>query len=541
MGADKPGIAAQSGKPRETLLLPKTRPDRPAAGNAKLRAILFVMLVCVSLVGMGCWSLWKARVSQMGEASTATANMTRALAQHADDTLRAADLVLLGLVERLEVDGMNGAALPRLKKLLQARVADLSSLNGLFVYDQEGRWIVNSLNSTPANVNNADREYFVYHKMNLDQSAHVGVPIASRSTGRWVIPVSRRINHPDGTFAGVVLATIDMAYFRTFHESFEIGRNGTIFLALDNGTMLLRRPFQVATIGRDVSKGPVFTQLRTEGPGTKLLTSKVDRVERLYSYLHIRHYPLVVAVALGKDDIFANWREEAWRTALVIVFLIAVLSISGLRLVRQISVREQAEAELRAAKQTLENLNRSLEVLSLEDSLTGLGNRRRFDLALQAECKHSARYKTPLALVMIDVDHFKRYNDLYGHPAGDECLRQVGAAVKSARGRACDVATRYGGEEIAVLLPQTEAAGAYAAAERLRLAIETLGIAHAGNPAGRVTVSIGVASFVPSDDPDAPAVLVRAADRALYEAKAEGRNRVSLAARMDAAMIASES
>jgi diguanylate cyclase (GGDEF)-like protein len=520
-------------------LLPKTRPDRPAAGNAKLRALLFVLLVCVSLVGVGCWSLWKARVGQMEEASTATVNMTRALAQHADDTLRAADLVLLGLDERLEADGMNAASLPRLKKLLKATVADLSSLNGIFVYDEEGRWIVNSQDSIPANANNADREYFIHHKMNLDQSAHVGTPIESRSTGRWVIPLSRRLNHPDGTFAGVVLATIDMAYFRAFHESFEIGKNGVIFLALDNGTMLLRRPFSIDTIGRDISKGPVFTLLRTEGPGTKLLTSKVDQVERLYSYLHIRHYPLVVSMALGKEDIFAAWRQEAWRTATVIALLIVVLSGFGLRLVRQISVREQAEAELRAAKKTLEDLNRSLELLSLEDSLTGLGNRRRFDMALQAECRHSARYRTPLTLVMIDVDHFKRYNDLYGHPAGDECLRQVGAAVKSARGRACDVATRYGGEEIAVLLPQTEAAGAYAAAERLRVAIETLGIAHAGNPAGHVTVSIGVASFVPSDDPDAPAGLVRAADRALYEAKAAGRNRVSLAERVDAEMLTS--
>jgi diguanylate cyclase (GGDEF)-like protein len=512
----------------------------PAAGNAKLKALLFVLLVCLSLVGMGCWSLWKARVVQMEEATTATVNMTRALAQHADDTLRAADTVLLGLVERLEVDGMTAASLPRLKKLLQARVAGLSSLNGIHVYDQEGRWVVNSQNSMPANVNNADREYFIYHRLNLDQSAHIGLPIQSRSTGRWVIPLSHRINHPDGTFAGVVLATIDMAYFRTFHESFEIGRNGTILLALDNGTMLLRRPFTTSHIGRDIRNGPVFTQLRTVGPGTKLLTSSVDRVERLYSYLHIRHYPLVVSMALGKDDIFANWWQEVWRTAMVSVFLIIVVSGFGLHLVRQISVREKAEAELRAAKLTLENLNRSLELLSLEDSLTGLGNRRRFDLALQAECRHSARYRTPLALVMIDVDHFKRYNDLYGHPAGDECLRLVGAAVKSARGRTCDVATRYGGEEIAVLLPQTEATGAFAAAERLRLAIEALGITHAGNPAGRVTVSIGVASFVPSDDAGAPGRLVRAADRALYEAKAAGRNGVRLAEAAGAGAIASD-
>ena len=500
-----------------------------SAGNARFKALLFVLLVCLSLAGMGAWSLWKSRVAQMQEASTVTANMTRALAQHATDTLQAADSILLGLVERLEVDGMSEASLPRLKKLLQASVADLSSLNGIFVFDEQGRWVVHSQKSTPNNANNADREYFIYHRLNLDLSAHVGVPIESRSTGRWVIPVSRRLNHPDGTFAGVVLATIDMAYFRAFHESFDIGARGTIFLALDNGTMLVRRPFNTSYIGRNVSKGPVFTQLGAHGPGTTLLTSQVDQVTRLYSYTHVRHYPLVVSMALGKEDIFANWWQEAWGTAAVIGLLIIVLSGFGLRLVRQISVREMAEAELRDAKRTLENLNRSLELLSLEDSLTGLGNRRRFDIALQAECKHSLRHGTPLALVMIDVDYFKRYNDLYGHPAGDECLRQVGAAVKSARGRAGDVAARYGGEEIAVLLPQTDAAGAFAAAERLRKAVEALGVAHAGNPAGHVTVSIGVASFAPFDDTETPAQFLRRADGALYAAKAAGRNQVSLA------------
>src|SRR5512132_2841522 len=109
--------------------LPPVTPPR-SAGNARLRPMLSVLLVCLSLVGMGAWSLWKARVVQMQEASTAAANMTHALAQHATDTLRAADFILLGLVERLEADGLTEASLPRLRKLLQANVAELSSLNG---------------------------------------------------------------------------------------------------------------------------------------------------------------------------------------------------------------------------------------------------------------------------------------------------------------------------------------------------------------------------------------------------------------------------
>ena len=129
---------------------------------------------------------------------------------------------------------------------------------------------------------------------------------------------------------------------------------------------------------------------------------------------------------------------------------------------------------------------------------------------------------------MIDVDYFKRYNDVYGHPAGDECLRLVGAAIRAARWRSSDIQTRYGGEEIAVLLPQTDAAGALAVAERIRRGVEELAIPHTGNPAGCVTVSIGVAAHAPTGAHLEERVLVRYADRALYAAKGAGRNRVCL-------------
>lgn len=500
---------------------------------ATVKAALLVLLMCLSLVAIGAWSIWKSHTARLEEAKTTTANMTHALAQHAGDTIRSADSILLGLTERLETDGMGAAVLPRLKKVLQRAVVELPSLNGLFVYDQEGRWIVNSQQTLMTGVNNADREYFKYHRLNLDQGAHIGVPVQSRSTKRWIIPVSRRINHPDGTFAGIVLATIEMDYFRKFHDSFDIGENGVIFLALDDGALIVRRPFFDEFIGKNLSSGAVFTQLREKGPGTSMLVSKVDQVERLYSYRHVTRYPLVIGTALSKNDILTRWRSEAYRTAAVIVFLIAIMSALGLRLVNQISKRERAQTELREAKRALEHLNDALETLSLEDSLTGLGNRRKFDLTLSNECLQGARYQTSLALVMIDVDHFKRYNDLYGHPAGDECLRLVGASVKAAGSRGSDIATRYGGEEIAVLLPQTGREGALAAAERIRLAVEALRIAHAGNPAGHVTISIGVATFIPSDQAAPESWLVAAADRALYAAKADGRNQVRLAEPLD--------
>jgi diguanylate cyclase (GGDEF)-like protein/PAS domain S-box-containing protein len=196
----------------------------------------------------------------------------------------------------------------------------------------------------------------------------------------------------------------------------------------------------------------------------------------------------------------------------------AVTGIIGA--LRDISARKAVEDELADA-------NRRLRALARQDSLTGLANRRAFDEALSKEHLRSRRDKSRLGLIMIDVDHFKRFNDIYGHLAGDDCLRCVGAAIGDALLRPGDLAARYGGEEFAVLLPDTDEAGAAVIAERIRQAIVGLGMRHAGNPNEIVTVSAGAASFTCSDiEADR---LIEAADQALYSAKHSGRNAVGRA------------
>lgn len=166
--------------------------------------------------------------------------------------------------------------------------------------------------------------------------------------------------------------------------------------------------------------------------------------------------------------------------------------------------------------------------LSSLDSLTGLANRRQFDEALQREWRRARRAGTSIGLLMIDIDHFKRLNDTFGHPTGDQCLRAVAQALATAATRASDLVTRYGGEEFAVVLPSTTFAESCRMAEIMRVAIERLHLAAPG-PAEVVTVSIGVAFQVPiaTDDPSA---LIAVADAALYEAKRAGRNRVACGA-----------
>ncbi len=167
-----------------------------------------------------------------------------------------------------------------------------------------------------------------------------------------------------------------------------------------------------------------------------------------------------------------------------------------------------------------------LQRLATRDGLTGIANRRSFDTALNTECRRVTREARSLSLLMIDVDYFKRYNDAYGHLAGDECLRQVAEAMARVTQRASDTLARYGGEEFAILLPATEPDGAVVVAERIREAVTALALPHGHSEvAPQVTVSIGVASLDPTSA-GPPAQLIAAADAALYEAKRSGRNRV---------------
>jgi diguanylate cyclase (GGDEF)-like protein len=173
-----------------------------------------------------------------------------------------------------------------------------------------------------------------------------------------------------------------------------------------------------------------------------------------------------------------------------------------------------------------------LSVLASTDGLTGLANRRTFDKALETEWRRAARHNTPLSLLLMDLDRFKHFNDSYGHQAGDECLQAVARILSAAMKRSGDLVARYGGEEIAVLLPTTDAAGANAVAEDVRSAVEALAIPHDGNvPSCVLTISIGMATLMPAFEllNADPKVLVTLADRALYQAKLKGRNRVSIA------------
>jgi diguanylate cyclase (GGDEF)-like protein len=181
--------------------------------------------------------------------------------------------------------------------------------------------------------------------------------------------------------------------------------------------------------------------------------------------------------------------------------------------------------ERRRMADELRSSNARLTLLASLDGLTGIANRRSFDERFAQEWSRAVRHRKPLALAMIDLDNFKQFNDLYGHLAGDRCLRAAAEALSGQVQRPEDLVARFGGEEFALLLPHTSAEGALNLVERIRTTILDLGIEHVGNSWNRVTVSIGYSAVIPSKS-DGQSGLIQLADAALYEAKSRGRNRV---------------
>jgi diguanylate cyclase (GGDEF)-like protein len=195
-----------------------------------------------------------------------------------------------------------------------------------------------------------------------------------------------------------------------------------------------------------------------------------------------------------------------------------------------ITAQKQIEEGLKNAHEASEIANRALDALARHDALTLIPNRRHFDEMVAMEFRRAAREMQPIGLIMIDLDHFKLYNDHYGHPMGDECLRQVAAAITSVPQRPADLVARYGGEEIVVLLPNTDLPGTKAVADLIVRTVRDLKMPHQGNPEGIVTISCGAASFEPAKDPCIVVNLIERADQALYDAKRSGRNRAAACA-----------
>jgi diguanylate cyclase (GGDEF)-like protein/PAS domain S-box-containing protein len=606
-----------------------------------LRAAAFVALTGAAILGVSGWREWTARDAVLRGAETEMANVARSLTQHAEDSLDLLDSGVVGVVSRLEMDGTAPVTIAKLRILLEARKKAIERIHSLAIIDDQGNWL-----TSPGTIGStlSDDAFFRYHQLSLKREPYVGRPVKSLLDGEWVVTLSRRFNKPDGSFGGVVIATISSKYLSHFYEQFEIGRNSSVSLTHGDGLMIARNPSNETFVGRSVSDTPFFRDANLQRPsGAYHFKSPLDNAERVSFFKRSSRFPLLLIATIDKDELLASWRAAAISRMLYVVALVMLIAVIGAVLVRQLqrgqrmaaalvekeahfrllaegssdmvtriglderlryvspsSVRvvgwranqligtpalaginpedlpevqaivdamkrgEREEARLIYRNSHRQNgevwlestmrvtrkdngrvdgvvaisrditehkkLETRLETLAIEDSLTGLANRRRFDDRLKEEWARAYRDRSSLALLMIDVDHFKAYNDEYGHPAGDACLRLVAKIIAAETQRAGDLAARYGGEEFAMLLPNTDAAGCAQVGERIRQAIHEAGLVHSSNQAaGCVTVSVGGATCRPALERTAGvASLVEAADRALYAAKDAGRDRLMM-------------
>ena len=484
-------------------------------------AVLFIVAVGLCLFGLLYLQLEQSRRQDLAVAQVASSNLTRAMAQQAEDTFLAADLVMTSLVDWIQNDGYGAAQRPRLQQTFARRVQQLNQLHGIFLFDTQGQWVITSFTDLPRGNGVADREYFKYHQQNASTLAHIGPAIRSRENGEWIIPISKRVNDRAGHFQGVLLSGIKMSYFDHFFESFSLDDNGIMFIGLTDGTLLARRPFDESLIGTSLAQGQIYRELLPEASaGTAMINSVVDGVERLYGYRRLASYPLVVAAATSKDTILEGWYARAFQSSVIVALVTLGVGLFGWVFIHQVRDGERIEKNLRKAQQALEQI-------ATHDSLTGLANRRLFERSLEIEFARGARQVSPVSLIMLDIDFFKRYNDAYGHVAGDHCLTQVAQVLMTCCQRKADLAVRYGGEEFAVLLPNTDINGALAIAGQIRRSVIDKHITHSGSPTGYLTVSLGCYSFIPSGN-DSPEVFIQRADAALYQAKNAGRNRAAV-------------
>jgi diguanylate cyclase (GGDEF)-like protein len=469
------------------------------------------VLAPIGMLGVSGLMLLDLRQDAWDKAEQTSRNLLQVIERDIARNVEVIDLTLQSVQDNLLAPGLARLDPAMRRLVLFDRAATAKDLGVMFVLDENGDLIEDAAVTPPRGGNFADRDYFQAHKANRHLGLYVGRPVVSRLTGERMVNFSRRIDKPDGSFGGLVLGSLKLSYFGRLFDQIGLGNEGAINLYLRDGTRITRHPYLEADVGVNIAGSRTFDRFAREGAGTFVETSVRDGVRRLYTFTRVGDLPLILNVALSVDEVEAGWRAKAMVIGFVVLVLCGLTVVLSLLFGRELRRRAAMQAELARLSQT--------------DTLTGLANRRRFEEAYARACTETERTGQPLSLLVVDADHFKRFNDRYGHAVGDEVLKGLARCLAASVHRPSDLACRVGGEEFVLLLPGTDEAGALRVAEGVHAQVATLALGSVGIGPGAVTVSIGSASAT-SDAGE----VYRRADAALYEAKTGGRNRTRSAA-----------
>jgi diguanylate cyclase (GGDEF)-like protein len=481
-------------------------------GNAPFLAGLTGMLIATVMAGVTFAALYSGRSEELGHAAENSRNIVRLLSNDIGRNVELYDLSLQAVVSGVQQEATWQLPEDLRERVLFNRATAASSLGGAYVLGANGyvkAW--QNPGAVPA-MSFADRDYFVAQQRSPDTGLFFSRPYLSRLRGGVpTIGLTRRITAPDGTFAGVALLAVRLEYFQSLLDHIDVGPNGGVFILMQDGTMLASKPADPRPFGASYADSPNFEIMARQGSGTHTGRSAVDGRRHMFTYARVASTPLIVVVAPAIDDILAPWRRRSG-FAVVMTILIGAAWVA-VSWVLAFALRDKVVAE------------GELMRLAMTDPLTGLANRRVLDRRLAHEWRRAVREGEPLSVLFVDIDYFKRFNDTYGHAAGDEVLVLVAERMAAGGRRTSDMAARYGGEEFMLLLPHTPLSAAMAVAEKIRRRVESANLRHSASSHGRVTVSVGCASCDPPVG-GSGARLLAAADRLLYEAKEGGRNQV---------------
>ncbi|WP_264049943.1 sensor domain-containing diguanylate cyclase [Methylobacterium flocculans] len=485
-------------------------PDRFARRLRSARTwIVLGVLAPLGMLAVSGLMLLDLRQDAWDKAGQTSKNLLQVIERDIARNVEIVDLSLRAVQDNLRAPGLAQLE-PEMRQLvLFDRAASARDLGVMFVLDENGDVIIDAAAFPPRKGNYVDRDYFQAHKANRHLGLHVGRPIVSRLTGERMLTFTRRIDKPDGSFGGLVLGSLKLTFFSRLFDQIGLGNEGAINLYLRDGTRITRHPYLEADIGVNIAGSRTFDRFAREGSGSFVETSVRDGIRRLYTFARVGDLPLILNVALAVDAIESGWRAKALVIGVVVLVLCGLTAALSLLFGRELRRRAAMQAELAQ--------------LSLTDALTGLPNRRRFDEVFERARKGARRTDRPLSLLVVDADHFKRYNDRYGHSVGDEVLRCLARCLSASVHRPDDLVARVGGEEFVILLPDTDLDGAHRIARKVHAVVATLAVPTAGIGAGAVTVSIGLA-VEDGVGGTAGGELYERADAALYEAKAGGRN-----------------
>lgn len=484
----------------------------------KFKPLMLAILVGALVAIATSLEIWLDYRNTEAKSYETASDITRVVERQIRETVTYVDQTLDAVATLLtDAGGIPGIQSRRNWEIFRSYCTTLIGCNTIVIIGPDGKVRAQSRDIDAQALDVSDRAYFVQAKNT--RKRFIDVAFVSRLPGsRILFSISKPVFDAGGKLVAVVAIGMETSQLTSFYSLFGFSLAPAISVFKSDGGIVARNPGMAEHVGKSNAQSQIFTTYLPRAPyGTYESISRLDGKKRLAAYRSLPDLDLVIFSGIEMSAAFADWKIRTLRLATIVSGLLAL--IWGALFAAYRAIAQQA---------VLRQENRNLDALATRDALTGIGNRRLFERMLKRDWNKHARSGSPLSIALIDVDYFKPFNDHYGHPAGDQCLRLVAQALQHSLQREGDLVARYGGEEFIALL-DCGSDGARRVAERMRKNVEALEKPHAFSKAGPfVTVSIGVATMDNTRSENA-AELVAIADKALYDAKAGGRNRVCFA------------